>query len=118
MSRDDAALVDMLNSCRAALEFLGPLDRDSFLSDRKTQSAILHQLLILGEATKRLSPSFRQAHPRMPWREITGMRDRLIHAYDRVDVEMVWTALNKRLPSLLAFLEQQAAKPPGGETNP
>ena len=114
MLPDDAALIDMLGACRSALEFLDACDRSAFLADRKTQSAVLHQLLLLGEATKRLSQSFRDRHPQVPWREITGMRDRLIHAYDRVDLEMVWEAMDRRIPALLRFLEEHA---PGSSRN-
>lgn len=112
MLSDDAALLDMLNACRSALVFLGARDRSGFLDDPKTQSAVLHQLLLLGEATKRLSKTIRDQHPQIPWREIAGLRDRLIHAYDHVDLEMVWIMLQKRVPMLLQFLEEYAPKSP------
>ena len=115
MSPDDAALADMLHACRSACEFLGGCDRTEFLADRKTQSAVLHQLLLLGEAAKRLSPAFRDLHPHIPWREIAGLRDRLIHAYDRVDLEMVWAALEGRIPELRRFLEQQVPESGSGD---
>jgi len=107
MSRDDAALVDLLEACRSALDFLGAMGKEQFLHDKKTRSAVLHQLLVLGEAAKRLSPEFRERNPQIGWREMSGMRDRLIHAYDRVDLEMVWFALKKRLPVLQEFLEKE-----------
>ncbi len=105
MSLDGAVLIDMLNACRSGLEFAGDTDRDTFLADRKTQSAVLHQLLLLGEAVKRLSAEVRQAHPEVPWREIAGLRDRLIHAYDRVDLLMVWETLKQKLPELMVSLQ-------------
>ena len=110
MSRDDATFLDMLEACRSALEFLGTMDRTQFASDKKARSAVLHQLVVLGEATKRLSAEFRDRNPNIPWREMAGMRDRLIHAYDRVDLDMVWVALKKRLPVLRDFLEQQTRR--------
>jgi uncharacterized protein with HEPN domain len=79
MSRDDTTLLDILTAARLATEFKGGLDKASFSTDLKTQSAILHQLLILGEAVKRLSEEFRAKHPGIPWRMIEGMRDTLIH---------------------------------------
>lgn len=115
MSPDDAALADMLYACRSAREFLGRCDVAEFLTDRKTQSAVLHQLLLLGEAAKRLTPAFREAHPHIPWREVTGLRDRLIHAYDRVDLEMVWAVLDRRVPELMRFLEQQVPESDFGD---
>jgi uncharacterized protein with HEPN domain len=66
------------------------LDKVAFLSDDKTQSAIVHQLLVLGEAAKRLSEAFRVQHARVPWRMIAGVRDKLMHEYDDVDLEEVW----------------------------
>jgi uncharacterized protein with HEPN domain len=110
MSRDDATLLDLLEACRSALEFLGGMDREQFVSDKKTRSAILHQLLVLSEATKRWTVEFRDKNPNIPWRELAGMRDRVIHAYDRVDLDMVWVALTKRLPVLRDFLEQQTGR--------
>ena len=63
MPRDDANLLDILKAARLAIEFRVPADKEEFLGDAKTQSAVLHQLLIIGEAVKRLSPEFRAAHP-------------------------------------------------------
>ena len=115
MSRDDAVILDLLEACGSALDFLGTMTRDQFTIDKKTRSAVLHQLLILGEATKRLSIEFRDSHAEIPWRELAGMRDRVIHAYDRVDLDMVWFALKKRLPALQGFLERQADQSNDGD---
>ena len=84
MPRDDAHLLDILRSARLAIEFKGSADKAEFLSDAKTQSAVLHQLLIIGEAVKRMSPEFRAAHPEVPWKAIAGTRDKLIHFYEGV----------------------------------
>jgi len=72
----------MVEACRAIEEFLQGIDREAFLEDRKTRSATLHELLILGEATKRLSQEFRTRHSEIPWSAMAGMRDVLIHGYD------------------------------------
>lgn len=79
MPRDDAHLLDILRAARLAIEFKGTVEQSEFLGDAKTQSAVLHQLLIVGEAVKRISPEFRAAHPEAPWRAIAGTRDKLIH---------------------------------------
>src|SRR5205085_279850 len=88
--------------CRLLLE--KKIDSATFQADLKTQSAVLHQLLILGEAAKRLSPEFRDAHAEFPWPLITGMRDKLIHHYDAVDLGVVWDTIEKDLPDFLVFI--------------
>ncbi len=115
MLRDEATVLDMLRACRLVLEFHGGLDELSFFNDLKTQSAILHQLLVLGEPVKRLSDEFRLAHPEIPWRTIAGMRDNLIHEYDAVDLDEVWKTATTDIPPLLATLEQVDVGPQHSE---
>jgi uncharacterized protein with HEPN domain len=105
MPRDDATLLDMIGASRLILEFKRGLDRAAFYDDQKTQSAILHQLMVLGEAAKRLSPGIRSAHPEVPWSLIAGMRDNLIHEYDAVDLDEVWWTAESDIPRLLSQLE-------------
>jgi len=101
MNRDDAALLDIANAARLIQEFLGGCDKRTFLADPKTQAAVLHEIVLIGEAAKRLSRNFTQAHPEIPWRDICGMRDRVIHQYHRVDLNRVWEATQKDIPALL-----------------
>ena len=105
MPRDDANLLDILKAARLAIEFKGSADKAAFLADAKTQSAVLHQLLVVGEAVKRLSPEFRAAHPGVPWRLIAGTRDKLIHFYEGVDLEEVWKMVTSDLPELIRLIE-------------
>lgn len=105
MPRDDAVLLDIAQAARLVVEFIRGMDQETFLDDVKTQSAVLHQLLILGEAVKRLSPEFRAGHPEIPWSMIAGMRDRLIHKYNAVDLGEVWRTLQRDVPELLRRLE-------------
>jgi len=82
------------------------MDKAAFLQDIKTQSAVLHQLMVMGEAVKRLSQDFRSHHPEIPWALVAGMRDKLIHGYDIVDLHEVWrTADVVDVPGLLSLLE-------------
>lgn len=105
MSRDETALLDILKAARLALEFKGDIPRDAFLNDHKTQSAVLHQLLLLGEAVKRLSDAFKTKHPQLPWKIIAGMRNKLIHEYNDVDIHEIWKTLTSDIPELITGLE-------------
>ena len=80
--RELAYVLDVLNAARAVQSFITGVDKASFEQDLMRQSAVARQIEIMGEATKRLSASFRDSHPNIPWRQIAGMRDILIHAYD------------------------------------
>ena len=103
--RDQATLLDMAEAARLILVFRGELDHAAFLTDTKTQSAIIHQFLIIGEAVKRLSERFKTEHPSVPWRDIARMRDKMIHHYERVNLEEVWRATQVDVPNLVAFLQ-------------
>jgi uncharacterized protein with HEPN domain len=106
MARDEANLLDIERALRLILEFTAGMDQAAFSQDLKTQSAVLHQLMVIGEAVKRLSSEFRDAHPAIPWRLIAGMRDRLIHHYDEVDLDEVWRVIEKDMTELITWLEQ------------
>jgi len=110
MRPDDATILDVLKAARLAARFVEGFDRERFLSDLKTQAAVLHELLVIGEAVKRLSEAFRAANPRIPWRAMAGMRDRLIHAYDAVDMEQVWKTLQADIPALIDSLSPLAGE--------
>jgi len=85
------------------LDFTRGQDLSAFLADAKTQAAILHEIQVIGEATKRLSNPFRDSHPTVPWRDIASMRDKLIHEYDVVDLDAVWQVVDLDVPTLLAL---------------
>lgn len=102
--RDQAALMDITRAAQLALAFAEDMSQLEFERDLKTQSAVLYQIAIVGEAVKRLSPEFRSQHPEIPWQAIAGMRDVLIHDYGSVDVKRIWLTLESSLPTLLEFL--------------
>lgn len=109
--RDLALVLDIVLACRDVESFLGGIERADFLDEeaedevRKTRSAVIHQLLVIGEATKRLSEGFRIANPQVPWRGMAGVRDRLIHGYKEVDLERVWGLATREVPALRRLLE-------------
>jgi uncharacterized protein with HEPN domain len=105
MLRDDATLLDIAGALRRIRAFAEGFNRASFENDERIQSAILYQLLVLGEAVKRLSVEFRERHSDVPWSRIAGMRDRIIHGYDSVDLDEVWNAVTIHVPELAARLE-------------
>jgi uncharacterized protein with HEPN domain len=79
--------------------------RAQFFTDRKTQDAVIRNLEIIGEAVKHLSEDVTSAHPDVPWRQIAGMRDKLVHDYFGVDLELVWQVVEQELPSLRARVD-------------
>jgi uncharacterized protein with HEPN domain len=74
------------------------MDRAAFEASTITQDAVIRQLEVIGEATKRLSQGLRSANPALPWQDISGMRDKLIHDYMGVDVETVWLTVREDIP--------------------
>ena len=110
MPRDEATLLDIATAARLVLEFKEGMDKAAFLNDIKTQSSVLHQLMVMGEAVKRLSDDFRRRHPEIPWALMAGMRDKLIHGYDIVDLEEVWKTVNRDVPDFLDWLEPRLPK--------
>ena len=110
MSRDATTVIDVLNAAKLAVEFVEGMGSKAFADDPKTQSAVLHQLLVLGEAVKRLTEDFRSEHSDLPWKLMAGMRDQLIHNYDSVDVDLVWKTLQKDIPTVIMVLTRVLAE--------
>lgn len=102
---DDVTLLQIAHAAELIAEFIAGFDRNLFWQDSRTQSAVLHQLLIIGEAVKRLSSEFCGLHPQVPWKLIAGMRDKLIHAYDTVDLDGVWKTASADIPDLFVYLQ-------------
>jgi uncharacterized protein with HEPN domain len=105
MWRDDAWLLDMLQSARKALDYASGLTENQFMTDSLRQDAILRQLTILGEASKKISTELRAAHPEIPWRKVAGFRDVVVHDYFGVDLKEVWRIIQDDLPALVKLLE-------------
>ncbi|PKQ19200.1 MAG: hypothetical protein CVT66_11410 [Actinobacteria bacterium HGW-Actinobacteria-6] len=108
MWRDEAYALDMLIAARKTRIYLGVTDIASLNADAILQDAIVRQLGVLGEAAARISDDFRVAHTEVPWRDIIGMRNRLVHDYWSIDVAEVWRTVTNDLPALIAVLEDLA----------
>ena len=89
MWRDEALLLDMLIAARHVRDFASNLSQDGFASDILVQSAVQHQLQIIGEAASKVSEDLRKSHPEVPWTPIIGLRHRLVHDYPRIDLMKV-----------------------------
>lgn len=105
MQRDETTLHDIAEAARLVAGFVQGLGKASFIDDRKTQSAVLYQLIVMGEAVKRLSAEFRSQHPEISWSLIAGMRDHLIHGYDLVDWDEVWKTATSDVAALLTHIK-------------
>ena len=112
MSRDSASLLDIAQAGQRALQFAQGLTREQLSGDVMRQSAILYQITIVGEATKRLSQTYREKHPEIPWRRIAGMRDIIAHQDDRVNFDTIWEVIHQDIPKLLAMIAPLLPKEP------
>ena len=104
--RDRANLLDLERAARLVSEYVEGVEQTAFLQDRRTQHAILYLLLIMGEATKRLSQEFRDRYPTFPWSDLAKTRDFLIHQYDKTDPAEVWKITQTRIPTVLAAIAE------------
>ncbi len=101
---DDVYLRHMRDHTAEAMEMLGEIPRDQLASRRTVQLAILHLVGIVGEAANRVSAGTRSKIPKVPWRDIIGMRNPIIHGYDTIDTAMLWDTVKEDLPLLAAAL--------------
>ena len=101
MIKDPALLLEhILESIKLIEDYIGSKTHDEFLSSTRLQDMVIRRLEIIGEAVKNIPPSIKEAHLEIPWKEIAGMRDILIHAYFGVDLDMVWEVVKNELPDL------------------
>jgi uncharacterized protein with HEPN domain len=113
MNLDLRTLVIIREATRALIDHAEGHTRESFDADRKTRSAVLFEVVIQGEGVKRLSPGFRDRYPEVPWAQIAGMRDRIVHSFDTIKFDIVWEVTQVHAASVLTVLDQIIAKEPG-----
>jgi uncharacterized protein with HEPN domain len=105
MNKDKAYLIDISESMRVVVSHMGDATFESFIADVQKTDAVNRRLEIIGEATKRLTPALRDGHADIPWQKMAGMRDRLIHGYDKLDLDKVYDAVTQVIPPLIPKIE-------------
>jgi uncharacterized protein with HEPN domain len=106
MRRDNAIyLQHILDAITRVEQYIHGVDAVMFLARPLVQDGVIRQIEIIGEAAKQLSPELRNQYPHVPWKDITGMRDKLIHQYFSVDIEAVWLTAIHDLPLFKAEVE-------------
>ncbi|MFA5802234.1 MAG: DUF86 domain-containing protein [Thermoleophilia bacterium] len=107
MQRDDVIrLRHMLDAAREAVTFTAPKSRDDLKADRMLVLSLVKSIEIIGEAASKVSEETRAVSPSIPWQDITAMRNRLIHAYFDINLDIVWDTVIKELPPLISELEK------------
>ena len=113
---DEVRLRHMHDAAREALSFAGERTRGDLDNDRQLVLALLKEIEIVGEAASRVTEPTRRSLPEMPWDRIVGMRNRLVHAYFDINLDIVWKTVQEDLPALIALLER--AVPLGTGSDP
>ncbi|HEX9895043.1 MAG TPA: DUF86 domain-containing protein [Gemmatimonadales bacterium] len=106
MPRDDTVyLVHMLETARKAVSKVAGLNQERFRADENLNLALVHLIQMMGEAARRVSDETQRRHPGIPWRQVIGMRHRVVHDYLAVDLDIVWAVVQEDLPRLVRVLE-------------
>ena len=101
MTKDPLMFIrHMLASIERIEKFMKNVAKAQFLKNEEKQSAVMRQIEIIGEAVKNLPKSYTKKYPQVPWKDIAGMRDKLLHHYFGVDLETVWKAIQEDIPEL------------------
>lgn len=102
MLRDQVYLMDILEAARLAVSYVEGVDADRFFTDTLLQDSVIRRIEIMGEAARRISAQMKAAYPGIPWQEMAGMRNLMIHEYDNVDLGIVWESVRNDIPVLIA----------------
>ena len=104
--RNDIILQKMLRYTMRLVVYCSGYTYDTFISDIKLVEACVFNLSQLGELCRIVDPSFAQAHPQIPWREMYGLRNRIVHDYEGVNLQLVWEIISEDIPELRDELEK------------
>lgn len=100
------AIIDILSCSKNCIEFTKSMTLAEFEKDLKTIAAVQHQLMIIGEATKKLDDEFRNTYKDIPWKKMAGTRDVLIHSYEEADLEIIWDIATVQILEIIPKLEK------------
>jgi uncharacterized protein with HEPN domain len=112
MLRDREYLADILESARLACQYVAGKTKRQFLRDVQCQDSVIRRLEVIGEAARRVSADGRASMPELPWPQMVGLRNVMIHEYDAVDLTVVWDTVRKDLPPLIESLQSVVPPPP------
>ena len=101
-------LIDVISSMEKTQDFILNMNYEDFIKDEKTVLATIRLLEIIGEASKRIPENIRKLNPDIPWKDMSGMRDILIHDYFGIDYETVWLTVNEKIPRILPLIKNLA----------
>jgi uncharacterized protein with HEPN domain len=102
MSKRDAGIIleDIRDAMRKVSTYVEGMDLAAFMADEKTVDAVVRNISVIGEAAKQLPENFKERHPEIPWAQMAGMRNRIVHDYAGVDLEIVWRVITEAMPDL------------------
>ena len=105
MKKDLQFLLDMFQSAKLITQYTARCSKEEFFNSIQLQDAVIRRLLVIAEAARRVSQVGRETLPNIPWQEINGMRNRLVHEYDDINFSVVWDVVQQEIPILIRELE-------------
>lgn len=102
---DKECIADIKEAVQRILNYVGTMNYDKFIKDTKTQDAVIRNIEIIGEATKNISGDLRKKYHNIEWKDIAGMRDKIIHFYFGVKWDIVWSVIKDKLPELKSKID-------------
>ena len=106
MHRDRTYLLDIFDSAKLAVNYLAEISLEEFKHNMPLQDAVIRRIEIIGEAANRISKELKNRYNYLPWNEMKGMRNLLIHEYDEIDLKNVWNTVKNDLPRLIEEVDQ------------
>jgi uncharacterized protein with HEPN domain len=107
---DEQLLKDIVEAMERIMSYTHGLEYSDFLRDLKTQDAVVRNIEIIGEAVNKISLNLKREHENIPWKEMNGIRNRLIHEYFGVNFDIVWAVVSEDLPRVLPLIKKIVGK--------